>query len=61
LWDATTGKLRDTMRSHVDQVTRLRFLQRPEGAWLISGSRDGTVKFWAINPERFDPTGGPPP
>jgi WD40 repeat protein len=46
LWDATTGELRDTMRSHVDQVTRLRFLQRPESMWLISGSRDGTVKFW---------------
>jgi WD40 repeat protein len=46
VWDAQNGGLKDTLRSHIDQVTRLRFLQRPEGVWLISGSRDGSVKFW---------------
>jgi len=54
VWDAATGGLRDTLRSHVEQVTRLRFLSRPEGAWLVSGSRDGTVKFWEIDPTKFD-------
>jgi hypothetical protein len=23
-----------------------------EGAWLVSGSRDGTVKFWSMNLDR---------
>ncbi|HMO64360.1 MAG TPA: hypothetical protein PKE47_03895 [Verrucomicrobiota bacterium] len=49
VWDAVTGRQRDTLRSHVEQVTRLRFLSRPEGAWLVSGSRDGTVKFWDLS------------
>jgi WD40 repeat protein len=61
VWDAATGKLRDTLRSHLEQVTRLRFVQRPEGAWLVSGSRDGTVKFWSVDPASFDPPGRPAP
>jgi len=48
LWDAQTGTLRHTLRSHIDQITRLSFLHRPDGVWLISGSRDGTVKFWDL-------------
>jgi WD40 repeat protein/serine/threonine protein kinase len=48
LWDAQTGTLKHTLRSHIDQVTRLSFLKRPEGVWLASGSRDGTVKLWDL-------------
>jgi WD40 repeat protein/tRNA A-37 threonylcarbamoyl transferase component Bud32 len=49
LWDAQTGRLQRTLRSHTDQVTRLQFLRRPEGVWLLSSSRDGTVRFWDLN------------
>jgi WD40 repeat protein len=31
VWDAQTGKLLQTFKSHIDQVTRLIFFQRPEG------------------------------
>ena len=50
VWDAQTGKLLQTFKSHSDQVTRLIFFQRPEGLWLASGSRDGTVKLWDLAP-----------
>ena len=48
VWDAQTGKLLQTFKSHSDRVTRLRFWQRPEGLWLASGSRDSTVKLWDL-------------
>ena len=48
VWDAQTGKLLQTFKSHIDQVTRLVFLQRHEGLWLASGSRDSTVKLWDL-------------
>jgi len=48
VWDAQTGKLVQTFKSHIDQVTRLIFFQRPEGLWLASGSRDSTVKLWSL-------------
>jgi len=52
VWDAQTGKLLQTFKSHIDQVTRLVFFQRPEELWLASGSRDGTVKLWDLAPIR---------
>ena len=48
--DAQTGKLLQTFKSHIDQVTRLIFFQRPEGLGLASGSRDSTVKLWDLAP-----------
>jgi WD40 repeat protein len=50
VWDAQTGKLLQTFKSHLDKVTRLIFFQRPEGLSLASGSRDGTVKLWDLAP-----------
>jgi WD40 repeat protein len=50
VWDAETGKLLQTFKSHIDKVTRLIFFQRPEGLSLASGSRDGTVKLWDLAP-----------
>jgi WD40 repeat protein/serine/threonine protein kinase len=46
LWDARSGALRRTLRSHIDLIVRLRFSRLPEGTRLISASRDGTVKIW---------------
>jgi WD40 repeat protein len=40
--------LLQTFKSHIDQVTRLIFFQRPEGLSLASGSRDSTVKLWDL-------------
>lgn len=48
IWDAETGELRDTLRSHSKQIVCLRFFQRPEGMSLVSGSRDGVVKVWDL-------------
>jgi WD40 repeat protein len=52
VWDAHTGKLLQTFKGHIDQVTRLIFFQRPEGLCLASGSRDSTVKLWDLAPIR---------
>ena len=48
LWDPQTGRLLDTFRSHTGVITRVAFLQLPEGLRLISANRDGTVKFWNV-------------
>jgi WD40 repeat protein/tRNA A-37 threonylcarbamoyl transferase component Bud32 len=50
LWDAHTTSLRHTFRSHLDQVTRLKFFQTPDGTRLVSCSHDGSLKFWDIAP-----------
>jgi WD40 repeat protein len=49
VWDAQTGKLLQTFKSHINKVTRLIFFQRPDGLWLASGSRDSTVKLWNLH------------
>ncbi|HTL55484.1 MAG TPA: WD40 repeat domain-containing protein, partial [Candidatus Limnocylindrales bacterium] len=49
LWDACTGALLHTFRGHKGEVMRLRFLTQPEGMRLISGSWDGTIKFWDLH------------
>jgi WD40 repeat protein len=51
LWDAQTGKLHHTFKSHLDQVTRLKFFDSADGLRLVSGSRDGTLKFWDVGRE----------
>jgi WD40 repeat protein len=50
VWDAQTGDLLQTFKSHLAQVIRLIFLQTPGGLWLASGSHDSTVKLWDLAP-----------
>ncbi len=49
LWDARSGALRHTLRSHTNLIARLRFARLPSGTLLVSASRDGTVKLWDMN------------
>ncbi len=44
VWDAATGKLRFILRGHEDNVYALTFT--PHGRWLMSGSLDGTIRYW---------------
>ena len=46
LWNIITGKLVYTFRGHTDNVTALDFFQN--GEQLVSGSWDGTVRFWSL-------------
>jgi WD40 repeat protein/serine/threonine protein kinase len=48
VWDAQSGALRQTIKSHTDHILRLRARQLPEGPRMVSGSRDGTVKLWDL-------------
>lgn len=43
IWDAAGGKRLQTLRGHTSGVTSLCFL--PDGR-LVSGSRDGTIRYW---------------
>ncbi len=44
VWDAASGKLRFILRGHEDNVYALAFT--PDGRWLMSGSLDGTIRYW---------------
>jgi WD40 repeat protein len=48
MWDAQTGRVGHTFPGHTGPVSRLIFVQLPEGSRLISASRDGTVKYWDV-------------
>lgn len=44
VWDTATGKLRFTLRGHEGAVLALTF--SPDDRWIISGSLDGTIRYW---------------
>jgi len=46
VWDSHTGKLVRSFRGHTGVVTSIAF--SPDGRWLVSGSRDHTVKVWDL-------------
>jgi hypothetical protein len=48
VWDAQTGQELLTCKGHDDQVNSVVF--SPDGHWLASGSKDGTVKIWDATP-----------
>ena len=47
LWDANTGKEKNTLTGHTDVVTSLVF--SPDGATIVSTSWDRTVRLWDAN------------
>ena len=42
VWDVAGGKLRFILRGHEDNV----YAFTPDGRWLMSGSPDGTIRYW---------------
>ena len=44
IWDAATGRERVTLRGHAGAVAAVAVA--PDGSWLASASRDGTVQIW---------------
>jgi WD40 repeat protein len=44
VWDLSTGKSRFTLRGHAGAVFALTF--SPDDRWIVSGSLDGTVRYW---------------
>jgi WD40 repeat protein len=44
VWNAATGKLRFMLRGHEANIYALAFT--PDGRWLMSGSLDGTIRYW---------------
>jgi WD40 repeat protein len=45
-WDARSGTMRGTLTGHTDEVRGL--ARTPDGATLLSASKDGTVRVWDI-------------
>ena len=54
LWNIITGKLVYALRGHTDNVTALDFSQN--GEQLVSGSWDGTVRFWDLTNGQLEKT-----
>jgi WD40 repeat protein len=46
LLDASTGEILNTLTGHTGSITALAFTR--DGLYLVSGSADGTVGFWAV-------------
>ncbi len=44
LWSVESGKVWKTLEGHKDMVRSVQF--SPDGRWLASSSREGTVKLW---------------
>ena len=54
LWDVATGKNKAELIGHTDSVYSLGF--SPDGATLISGSRDNTVRMWDVTIQKLKKT-----
>ena len=50
VWDVATGELQRTLIGHTDEVLNVRF--SADGQTLASGSADGTVLLWEMNPQK---------
>ena len=46
IWDTQTGKQKFILREHKGRITRTLFT--PDGKKLVSGSADGTMRFWDL-------------
>jgi WD40 repeat protein len=57
VWDAATGKLRFTLRGHDGAVFALTF--SPDDRRIISGSLDGTIRYWDRSDGRWLATFAP--
>ena len=49
VWDVATGELQRTLTGHTGEVLNVRF--SADGQTLASGSADGTVLLWDMNPD----------
>jgi WD40 repeat protein len=53
LWDTKTWTAVATLRGHEDEVYSLAF--SPDGHWLITGAKDGSVRLWQVPPAKRPP------
>lgn len=53
IWDVGTGQCRLKLRGHVARVTCLTFSE--DGALVISGSMDGSLRCWDLRSRRNEP------
>ena len=59
IWDACTGELLERLQGHKGSVWRATFT--PDGRGLVSGSLDGTLKYWDVSRLANGPGGRPNP